>query len=378
MTYIPSNSASIYVHIPFCLRKCNYCDFASYPNRQGDMDLYMQTLLSEAKNAQKKYGKFSVPSIYIGGGTPTILPGKYIKKILDTLQSLYFIEENAEITIEGNPGTLAREWLMVAKHAGANRLSFGAQAFQEELLLLLGRIHTRAQIDEAIYMARDAGFSNLNLDLMYALPNQTIEQWEGSLECAMSLGVEHISCYSLIPEEGTPLTERLKQGEISLPDEETVLAMQSLAVKVLARGGLMRYEISNYAKKGFESRHNMGYWRRTDYLGIGCASHSLMRGERFCNSSSLDAYLAGEIGIDRTVLTPCEEVEEAIMLETRTVAGIDLKEFRMRYGIDFAKQYAHGVNILCKNGLALCDEKNFRLTADGLNVQNAAVLALIG
>lgn len=378
MTYIPSNSASIYVHIPFCRRKCSYCDFASYPNRQGDMDSYMQALLSEAKNAQKKYGMFSVPSIFIGGGTPTILPGKDIAKILDTLQSLYFVEENAEITIEGNPGTLTKEWLASAKRAGANRLSFGAQAFQEELLLLLGRIHTRAQIGEAIELARDAGFSNLNLDLMYALPNQTMEQWEETLECAISLGVEHISCYSLIPEDGTPLTERLKRGEIALPEEETVLAMQSLAVKVLARGGLMRYEISNYAKKGFESRHNMGYWRRTDYLGIGCAAHSLMRGERFCNSSSLDAYLAGETGIDRTVLSPRDEVEEAIMLETRTVAGIDLKEFRMHYGIDFATKYAHGVSVLCKYGLALCDEKRFCLTEAGLNVQNAAVLALIG
>lgn len=377
MTAEKENRASIYVHIPFCQRKCSYCDFASFPNRQGDMDFYVQMLLMEAKKARDTYGAFSVSSVFIGGGTPTIMPGRNIANILNALHNLFHVERDAEITIEGNPGTLTRGWLDEAKNAGANRLSFGAQAFQEELLQMLGRIHTRAQIGEAIAMARDAGFDNLNLDLMYALPGQTMDQWRESLEGALALELEHISCYSLIAEQGTPLTARLERGEIILPDEETTLSMQRLAADILESGGLLRYEISNYAKPGFESRHNLGYWRRADYLGLGCAAHSLMRGERFCNSFSLDAYLAGQTSIERETLSAEEEIEEAIMLETRTVAGIDLAAFHERYGVDFEKYCARGIQTLCANGLAVCDGKSFRLTEEGLDVQNAAVLALL-
>ncbi|MBQ3222619.1 MAG: radical SAM family heme chaperone HemW [Clostridia bacterium] len=372
------NRAAIYVHIPFCRAKCAYCDFASFPNRQGDMDFYVEKLLLEAKSARERYEAFSVPSVFIGGGTPSILSGGLISKILDTLGTLFPIESGAEISIEGNPGTLTGQWLAAAKAAGANRLSLGAQAFQEELLRMLERIHTAAEIGEAVDMARAAGFDNLNIDLMYALPGQTEEMWRESLQSALALDVPHVSCYSLIAEEGTPLTRRIERGELTLPEDETVLNMQRMAADVLRKGGLMRYEISNYARAGFESRHNMGYWRRVDYLGLGCAAHSLMRGERFCNSPSLDGYFAGQIGLERETLSREDEMEEAVMLELRTVAGIDLKAFKARYGADFAQKYARGIRILCENGLAALDGCSFRLTDEGLDVQNAAVVELLG
>jgi len=370
--------ASVYVHIPFCRAKCAYCDFASYPGREGDMDLYVEKLLLEAEKAHRKYGDFAVPSIFIGGGTPSILRGDLIAKILDAIARLFRVEEGAEVSIEANPGTLTPEWLQTARNAGANRLSLGAQAFQEDLLRMLGRIHSRKEIFEAVEMARRAGFENLNLDLMYALPGQTREMWRESLECALKAGVPHVSCYSLIAEEGTPLTRRIEKGEISVPDDEETLSMQRMAAEVLEKGGLRRYEISNYAVPGRESRHNMAYWRRGDYLGIGCAAHSLMRGERFCNASSLEGYFAGKIGIEREVLSREDEIEEAVMLELRTVAGIDLGAFRARYGVDFEGKFKRGVETLCANGLAVLENGCFRLTDEGLDVQNAAVVELLG
>ena len=243
---------------------------------------------------------------------------------------------------------------------------------------MLRRIHSRAEIAEAVEMARAAGFANLNIDLMYALPGQTEQMWRESLECALQLGTEHVSCYSLIAEEGTPLTRRIERGELTLPDDEMTLKMQRTAAEVMKNGGLMRYEISNYARAGFESRHNLGYWRRAEYLGLGCAAHSLMCGERFCNASTLDGYFAGQTGLDREVLGKEDEIEEAVLLELRTVRGIDLNAFQARYGVDFAGKYARGIRMLCENGLAKMADGRFFLTAEGLDVQNAAVVELIG
>jgi len=372
------NTAAVYVHIPFCKAKCAYCDFASYPGREGDMDFYIEKLLLEAQSAREKYGRLLVPSVFIGGGTPSILKGEAIAEILGKIGELFDVQEGAEITVEANPGTLTQEWLRTAKKAGVNRLSLGAQAFQDVLLKMLGRIHSRQEIVEAVEMARAAGFENINLDLMYALPGQTEEMWRQSLESALEIGVVHVSCYSLIAEEGTPLTRRIERGELALPDDDTTLKMQRMAAEVLAKGGLKRYEISNYAREGLESRHNMCYWRRGDYLGLGCAAHSLMRGERFCNADTLEGYLAGQTGLERERLSAEDEIEEAVMLELRTVAGIGLDAFRARYGVDFMERFARGARILCENGLAVCEGGCFRLTDEGLDVQNAAVVELIG
>lgn len=371
------NDAAIYVHIPFCRRKCAYCDFSSFPDQLGDVDRYLEALLQEMRAAREEYGAFAVPSVFIGGGTPSIVPGEKIARILEEIAALFCVESGAEISIEANPGTVSPEWLHAVRRAGANRLSFGAQAFQDGLLGLLGRIHRREEIGEAVAMAREAGFENLNLDLMYALPEQTMEMWHESLRCALETGVEHVSCYSLIAEEGTPLTERIARGEMRLPDDDTVIAMQREAADTLSAGGLERYEISNYALPGWESRHNMGYWRRTDYLGLGCAAHSLMRGERFCNASTLDGYFAGLRGLEREQLSREDEIEEAVLLETRTTAGIDLAAFQARYGVDFVRRFARGIGMLCENGCAQLQDGRFFLTPRGLDIQNAAVLELL-
>lgn len=370
--------ASIYVHIPFCARKCAYCDFASWADRKADIGRYFDALFSELEGARERFGPIPPPSVYIGGGTPTIAPTDLLFELLSRLNGLFPFQRDAEVTVEGNPGTVTPESLRMLKKAGANRLSFGAQAFQPRLLKTLGRIHGPEEIRSAVDMAREAGFENVSIDLMYALPGQTTEDFRESLQEAVSMDIPHISCYSLIAEPGTPLTKRIEAGELSLPDEGTTLGMQRMAENELKKGGLSRYEISNYAKPGFESRHNLRYWRRGDYLGLGCAAHSLMNGERFHNPDTLDAYLEGERYVDIERLSPRDEREEAILLETRTTSGICLSAFRERYGLRFQTEYAKGIRELLAGGYAVLEGDRFFLTERGLDVQSAAVLALVG
>lgn len=371
------STASLYIHIPFCKRKCAYCDFASFSGRMGDMDAYIQALLQEISQTREQYGPLEVPSVFVGGGTPSVVPGGDIARIIGEIGKMHKIAPDAEISIEANPGTLSAQWLRTVREAGVNRLSLGAQSFDEGLLSLLGRIHTRREIFAAVEMARAAGFANVNLDLMYALPGQTMEQWRETLCMALETGVEHISCYSLIAEEGTPLTARIRRGELSLPGDEEIIAMQRAAGEILGQGGLYRYEISNYARKGRECRHNIGYWRRVDYLGIGCAAHSLMQGRRFCNPDTLEEYFAGGREQDMEILSPEDEMEEAVMLETRMTAGIDLAAFAARYKTGFFEKYDRGAQMLIGQGLAKEQGGRFFLTDAGLDVQNAAVLALV-
>ena len=244
--------------------------------------------------------------------------------MIDACRGIAPFEADAEITIEGNPGTLTPEKLAAYRRAGVNRLSLGAQSFDDGLLKSLGRIHTAAQIGEAVAMAREAGFDNINLDLMYALPGQGMAQWRDTLDAAVALGVEHISAYSLIVEPGTPMAARVASGTAIVPDDDAVNAMQRAAIDRLSAAGYRRYEISNYARPGFECRHNLVYWNRGDYLGLGCAAHSLLGGRRFHNPDSLDEYLSGGRRQDEVRLTPQDAMEETLMLSTRTVRGLDL------------------------------------------------------
>ena len=374
---------ALYVHVPFCLRKCAYCDFASFPNREKDWSLYLQTLVGEMTKWRQKtdFGtlseRFFVKSLFIGGGTPTLIPSDYIEEITAQCRRLAPFDGNAEITIEGNPGTLTPEKLRDYRRAGINRLSLGAQSFDDGLLRSLGRVHTSAQIVEAVAMAREAGFSNINLDLMYGLPGQTMDQWRDTLERAVALDVPHLSAYSLIVEEGTPMAGRVARGESVLPEDETVNAMQRLAGEILSKANFGRYEISNYAKPKSECRHNLTYWRRGDYLGLGCAAHSMLDDCRFSNPASLDEYLAGGRMQDFERLTRADIIEETVMLATRTTKGLDLAAWDEQFGRPFAPEGSEALKRLEAAGLIEVDNGWLRLTDRGLEVQNAVVLELL-
>ena len=376
-------SLSLYVHIPFCVKKCAYCDFASFPNREGQWRQYFDAIAAEIRqwSEMTDFGllmdRFHIRSLFFGGGTPTLMPADYIVETIDRCRHIAAFDADIEITVEGNPGTLTPEKLGAYRRAGVNRLSLGAQSFDNGLLRSLGRIHTAEQIAEAVHMAQDEGFSNINLDLMYGLPGQTMAQWLDTLDRAMALNVQHISAYSLIVEEGTPMALRVSRGEAVIPEDDAVNAMQRAAVEQLAKKDFSRYEISNYAKPKSECRHNLTYWRRRDYLGLGCAAHSMLADCRFSNPSSLEEYLAGGLieGFER--LTPGDIMEETVMLSTRTTQGLNLPAWRERFGRPFAPEGCAALDRLAKAGLIEIKDGFLRLTCRGMEVQNAVVLELL-
>lgn len=322
--------------------------------------------------------RYKVISLFVGGGTPTLVDAERIEKAIDACRSIAPFDDGIEITVEGNPGTLTPAKLAVYRRAGVNRLSLGAQSFDEGLLKSLGRIHSAGQIGEAVAMARAAGFENINLDLMYALPGQTMDRWRATLDAAVGLGVEHISAYSLIVEDGTPMAARVASGAALLPDDDAVNAMQREAISRLARAGYGRYEISNYARPGCECRHNLVYWNRGEYLGLGCAAHSLLDGRRFHNPESLDAYFAGERMLDAARLTRRDAMEETLMLSTRTVRGLDLAAWAEAFGVPFQKGREAALERLERSGLIEIGSGFARLTTRGMELQNAVVLELTG
>ena len=374
---------AIYLHIPFCKRKCAYCDFASWSGREGQWRQYFDALVTEIRHWSEitDFGllkdRFLVKTLFIGGGTPTLVAPEYISELIRACRGLARFSEDIEITLEGNPGTISPDKLAVYRRAGVNRLSLGAQSFDDGLLESLGRIHTAKEIVESVHMARDAGFDNLNLDLMYALPGQSVRQWLDTLERAIETGVEHLSAYSLIVEEGTPMASRVMRGEAVMPDDEAVNAMQRAAIDRLSRAGYCRYEISNYAKPGRACRHNLVYWNRGDYLGLGCAAHSMVDECRFCNPATLEDYLSGARREDFQRLTRQDAMEETVMLSTRTTRGLDLAAWRLRYGRPFERGRERVIERLRGAGLIDVSDGHLSLTTTGMEVQNAVVLELL-
>lgn len=367
---------SLYIHIPFCARKCAYCDFASWPGQEALWPAYFAALAEELAAWSARLGDCCLETVFFGGGTPSLPDAAPIVRLLADLRARFSLAPEAEVTLEANPGTLTPEKLAAYRAAGVNRLSLGVQAFDDGLLRSLGRIHTAAEAVEAVRLARTAGFDNLNLDLMYALPGQTLAQWRATLGQAMALNAEHVSAYSLIVEEGTPMAARVAAGEAVLPDEDLTLEMQRTAIDALAAAGLRRYEISNYARPGRACRHNYVYWTRGDYLGLGCAAHSLLGNARFENPASLAAYLGGARALNRREIPPEEQREELIMLATRTMRGLSLDEYARQFGERFEEAHAAALKPLLAGGLVELADGFLRLTRRGLEVQNAVVLAL--
>lgn len=368
---------AIYIHIPFCKRKCAYCDFASFAGCEHLYQQYFDVLGGEIDAWQDKLRNYTLRSIFFGGGTPSLVPAEYIAAAIGRIARYIEITPETEITIEANPGTVDMEKLRVYRRAGINRISFGVQSFDAALLKALGRIHDPEEAKQAVFMAKEAGFERISIDLMYALPGQTMRTWQETIETALQLPVDHISAYSLIVEEDTQMGKWVSEGSVSLPDEDTVNEMQRMAVAKFEKAGLMRYEISNFAKPGSESRHNMAYWQDVDYLGLGCAAHSLMENERFSNPNDLEAYLSGVRMQDLTVRSEMDRREEIIMLSTRMTTGLDMRKWKADFAEDFETIYRKPIEKMQNYGLIEIENGFMRLTPAGMELQDAVVLEFL-
>lgn len=379
----------LYVHIPFCVRKCGYCDFLSFPSDEETRGMYVEKLIEEIRCQGAAFSEYQVPTVFIGGGTPSILEAGQTERIMEALGECFDLEERPEITMEANPGTLDKGKLDVYKKAGINRISLGLQSTMDRELVLLGRIHTYGHFLESFILAREAGFTNLNVDLMSALPGQTVSSWERTLSQVAKLEPEHISAYSLIVEEGTPFYEkyggtfRPEDRPASscfgqLPPEEEERDMYHMTGTFLKSCGYERYEISNYARPGYECRHNIGYWDGTAYLGLGLGSSSYVGGQRFANESDLSAYLkmlpsdfiSDQSRKDRQVLSSRERMEEFMFLGLRLTRGISVREFERRFGTPAEEIYGSVLKNMEKQGLMERTGDFWRLTGFGIDVSN--------
>lgn len=360
----------LYVHIPFCVRKCQYCDFLSGPSDEETKDRYIEALLKEIRAAEHTED-YEIVSVFIGGGTPSALKAEAIASIMRTLQEQFFFCEDAEVTIEANPGTVDLEKLTIYRNVGINRLSLGLQSTDAEELKLLGRIHSYEEFLKSYEWARKAGFSNINIDLMFAIPGQTGEAWRQHLYQAAELNPEHISAYSLIIEEGTPFAEQ----NLDLPDEDTEYQMYEDTAEILERYGYRQYEISNYAKQGYMCRHNAGYWQRREYLGFGLGASSLYRGMRFSNTRRMQEYLKesrnpDQIRKDVTVLSRNERIEEFMFLGLRMTEGISEKKFEENFDVRLMDVYGDILQKYEETGFMEHIETKWRLTRKGIHVSN--------
>jgi oxygen-independent coproporphyrinogen-3 oxidase len=361
-------SAGLYLHIPFCEHKCIYCDFYSIESmdRTG---IFVRRLKEEivSYGAGAKGERFS--TIFFGGGTPSLLEPAVIGEILDLLASTYSIEPSAEITLESNPGTVTPEKLRGYRSAGINRLSFGIQSFHDDDLRFLTRIHTSEQAIEGFKMARRAGFGNINLDFIFALPNQTMARWEKNLRQAVALAPEHISAYSLIVEPKTPLFRMVRAGRVSPLPIETEAELYEFTMEFLHAAGYEHYEVSNYARPGFRSKHNSGYWNHSGYLGFGPSAHSFRGNRRWWNVSNLRTYCdsigQGKLPVaGEEFLIPEQLFDEAVMLGLRG-EGLDLGQLRSRYGVDLLANNAGEIERFEGDGLMLVEGERLRLTDKG-------------
>ena len=371
-----ADKLGIYIHIPFCRSKCDYCDFYSLAGREDQMDRYQKALLAHLKETAPLAQGYPVDSIYFGGGTPSYYGAKRIKELLAHLSKLFQVEKDAEITVECNPDSVDLKSLRILRKAGVNRLSMGMQSAQEEELRAIHRIHTPQQTNQAVEAARKAKFTNLSLDLIYGLPGQTMGSWKATVEHALSLIPQHLSCYGLKVEEGTPLARRVAEGEV-LPDDDQQADLYLWTVGRLERAGLPQYEISNFAKPGYESRHNLRYWLTRPYIGFGPGAHSDFGGRRYSFVRDLDTYIRGVLEggdiIDSSELIPQRErCGEYLMLRLRTVQGVDGREYRHTYFMDFAPLEAR-LREFTAQGWAEEADGRWRLTPKGFLVSNQLI-----
>lgn len=362
----------IYIHIPFCVRKCKYCDFLSAPATKQVQNAYMEALLREIKSA--RVSDCIVVSVFVGGGTPTAVEPEWIARVMESVRETFVLSKDAEISMEMNPGTVTQESLAIYKRVGINRLSIGLQSTHDAELQQLGRIHSYRQFLDTYQMVRQAGFDNVNVDLMSGLPGQSLKDWEENLLKITELipPPEHISAYSLIVEEGTCFYELYEKGELALPDEDVEREMYWRTAELLKKQGYHRYEISNYAKEGYECRHNCGYWTRRDYLGFGIGAASLFEEKRWKNIDSLQEYLnaAGDCHVEEEILTLSDRMEETMFLGLRMICGVDGEEFKKQYGSALEEVFGEQIEESIKEGLLQKQGTGVALTERGLDLSN--------
>lgn len=370
----------IYIHIPFCVKKCAYCDFLSMPAGEEVKNKYVNALLEEIEDYRKYTKEYRIQTIYFGGGTPSLLRAEYIQDVLHKLQEVFEINDlkELEITLEVNPGTVDTDKWRAYKKMGINRISMGLQSTDNKILKKIGRIHTYETFLKNYQTARNCGFKNISVDIMSALPEQTIEQYKQTLETIAELSPEHISSYSLIIEEGTPFWERYREGgefEQELPSEDDERKMYELTKEILQKYGYERYEISNYAKIGFESKHNSSYWTGIPYLGIGLGASSYFEEVRYQNVTKLEVYLANAGKKEHRIQNQekigiADSIKEFMFLGLRKMCGVSKKEFQSRFGQSMDKVYGEKlVELTCK-GLLCVDGDNVYLTDYGIDVSN--------
>lgn len=361
----------VYIHIPFCVQKCVYCDFLSAPATREIQQAYLNALKREIEEEAKDYREYVIETVFFGGGTPSILEAEDIAECIHLLKRYYSMSGDAEITIEMNPGTASKEKLEGLKKAGVNRLSIGLQSAQNEELKMLGRIHTWEEFVDTYKMAREAGFTNVNVDLMSALPGQNLKTWEETLQKVLELEPEHISAYSLIIEEGTVLYDKLEQYP-PIPSEEEDRIMYQRTKQLLSEKGYERYEISNYAKKGCESRHNTRYWVRKAYVGFGLGASSMVADRRWSNTGEMADYLEAKIEKkeDFHILTQEECMEEYMFLGLRMVKGVSEKRFFDLFGKQMEEVYGKVIQKWKKEGFLQKEEGRVYLTDKGIDVSN--------
>ena len=367
----------IYIHIPFCKKKCSYCDFISFSNKTKLIKKYIEALKIEIDKCKTNKESYIVKTIYIGGGTPSFIESKYIVEILNNIKKKFNISEEVEITIEINPGTVTEEKLKDYYNAGINRISFGLQSTRSELLKLVGRIHSYSSFLEGYNLARKIGFKNINVDLMIGLPVQTLEDVKKDLERIIELKPEHISVYSLIVEEGTKIEEKIKNKELYLPSEELERKMYWEVKKKLDEVGYVHYEISNFAKSGYESKHNLSCWNQDEYLGFGLAAHSYINNTRYSNIENLEEYIGVGVAPQGDLKKAIHEIQnkeekmkEFMLLGLRKIEGIKISDFKNKFIDNPIYLYRESLNKLVTQGLIEIDIDSIKLTNRGIDLAN--------
>ena len=364
----------IYFHIPFCDSKCFYCNFCSFIYSEKIKEKYFLKLVEEIKLNKNKNANIS--SIYIGGGTPSSIDQKYIKKIIKQINENFNVLKNAEITIEVNPCSISENKLLQYKKLGINRISFGVQSLNNKCLKIIGRTHTKKQAINAIKLAKKCGFSNINTDVLIGIPNQNYYKLKNTIKILIKLKVQHISCYMLINEKGTKLTNLINNKKVKIISEDKCVKYYNNIFKYLKKYGYNRYEISNFAKKNYECKHNIGYWQLKEYYGFGLSAHSYVDGSRYANTCNIQEYLNNEFGYNKEKLSCLEKVEEMIMLSLRTVYGVDVKALN-GLGYDVINEKKYEIDFLVKNKFITYENDTIKICEDKFGVTNQIILKLL-
>ena len=374
----------LYVHLPFCLKKCRYCDFVSFVCTETMMEKYIDSLLREAQQRMNDITE-PIKTVYFGGGTPSLLPAVLLTKLIQGLKRVIPLNEVTEWTSEANPGTLTVSWLEAAYSGGINRLSLGMQAAQNHLLKTLGRIHTKKETQDSVILAQMTGFSNISLDLMFGLPSQTLKDWQDTLREALAFSPKHISAYGLIPEKGTPLRNDLEAGRVSLPEAEQEREMYEVLLQTLRENGFEQYEISNFSLPGYSCRHNIGYWTQVPYLGLGLSASSMLHpvcenGFSYCrrnNTKNLYTWLSGHYTESEETISPDESRFETMMLGMRMISGVSEIDFEKMHQVSLESCYGKRLRSLEERGLVQYQKPFWSLTRQGLDLQNMVLVELM-